>query len=58
MKPTVGTRKPYSGQSRSLVLALDVGTTFSGVAYAVLDPGSIPKIQSVTRYAGLDVFLM
>ena len=25
------TRKPYSGLSRSLVIAIDVGTTFSGV---------------------------
>lgn len=49
MKPTVGTRKPYSGQSRSLVLALDVGTTFSGVSYAILEPGEVPKIHGVTR---------
>ncbi|KAH0833016.1 hypothetical protein J3R83DRAFT_12001 [Lanmaoa asiatica] len=43
-------RKPYSGPTRSLVIALDVGTTFSGVSYAILEPGEIPKIHGVTRY--------
>ncbi|KAH9838505.1 uncharacterized protein C8Q71DRAFT_704768 [Rhodofomes roseus] len=52
MKPTSGTRKPYTGQSRSLVLALDVGTTFSGVSYAILEPGEVPKIHGVTRFPG------
>ena len=28
----------YSGPSRKLVVALDIGTTFSGAAYALLDP--------------------
>jgi len=42
-------RASYSGRSRKLVVALDIGTTFSGAAYALLDPGEIPKIQSVTR---------
>ncbi len=32
MKPSADTRKPYMGTSRSLVLAIDVGTTFSGVS--------------------------
>ncbi|KAI0804773.1 hypothetical protein BC629DRAFT_1207875 [Irpex lacteus] len=44
--------KPYSGYIRKLVLAFDVGTTFSGVSYAVLDHGEIPKIQAITRYPG------
>lgn len=30
-KHATDTRKPYSGLSRSLVIAIDVGTTFSGV---------------------------
>ena len=49
MKPASGTRKPYIGNTRSLVLALDVGATFSGVSYAILEPGEIPKIHGVTR---------
>ncbi|KAF9650931.1 hypothetical protein BDM02DRAFT_3163995 [Thelephora ganbajun] len=43
-------RADYTGLSRKLVVALDVGTTFSGAAYAFLDPGEIPQTQSVTRY--------
>ena len=42
-------RARYSGLSRKLVIALDIGTTFSGAAYALLDPGEVPRIQSVTR---------
>ena len=49
MKPASGTRKPYIGTTRSLVLALDVGTTFSGVSYAILEPSEVPKIHGVTR---------
>ena len=41
--------RPYSGPLRKLVLAFDVGTTYSGIAYAILDPGEVPKIQGVTR---------
>lgn len=43
--------RPYSGSSRKLVIAIDVGTTYSGAAYCILDPGVIPKVWSVTRYA-------
>ena len=42
-------RTQYSGLSRKLVVALDIGTTFSGAAYVLLDPGEIPQIQSVMR---------
>ncbi|KAI6108131.1 hypothetical protein F5141DRAFT_1120837 [Pisolithus sp. B1] len=45
-------RKPYNGPVRSLVIALDVGTTFSGVSYAILEPGEVPKIYGVTRFPG------
>ncbi|KAG5644294.1 hypothetical protein DXG03_008712 [Asterophora parasitica] len=43
-------RSPYTGASRKLVLAFDVGTTFSGVSYGILDPGQIPEIKGVTRF--------
>ena len=42
-------RGRYSGLSRKLVVALDIGTTFSGAAYSLLDPGEVPQIQPVTR---------
>ena len=51
MKPTSDTRKPYAGFSRALIIALDVGTTFSGVSYALLEPldSEVPKFHGVTR---------
>ncbi|KAG6857419.1 hypothetical protein H0H87_004781 [Tephrocybe sp. NHM501043] len=52
MKSATENRKPYSGLTRSLVIAVDVGTTFSGVSYAILEPGEIPKIHGVTRFPG------
>ncbi|KAH9847715.1 hypothetical protein C2E23DRAFT_484151 [Lenzites betulinus] len=44
--------QPYQGPARKLVVAMDIGTTYSGVAYAILDPGEIPKIQGLTRFPG------
>jgi len=43
-------RPAYAGDKRALVLAFDIGTTFSGVSYTLLDPGQVPHINSVTRY--------
>ncbi|KAJ3575398.1 hypothetical protein NP233_g1120 [Leucocoprinus birnbaumii] len=40
----------YSGTVRKLVLAFDVGTTYSGISYAILDPGRETSIKSVTRF--------
>ncbi|KAJ8595459.1 hypothetical protein M405DRAFT_759150 [Rhizopogon salebrosus TDB-379] len=42
--------KPYKGLTRKLVLAFDVGTTFSGVSYCILVPGEVPVIRGVSRY--------
>ncbi|KAF9262570.1 hypothetical protein L218DRAFT_391751 [Marasmius fiardii PR-910] len=43
-------RSPYNGAKRKLVLAFDVGTTYSGISYSILEPGAIPKISPVTRF--------
>ena len=43
------TRTPYNGTSRKLVLAFDIGTTYSGATYAFLDPGQVPQTNSVTK---------
>ncbi|SJL14079.1 uncharacterized protein ARMOST_17534 [Armillaria ostoyae] len=43
-------RHPYGGRNQKLVIALDLGTTFSGVSYSILDPGIAPKIKGVTRF--------
>ena len=42
-------KKPFDGLERKLVIAFDVGTTYSGVSYAFLIPGEAPMIQGVTR---------
>ncbi|PFH47026.1 hypothetical protein AMATHDRAFT_153146 [Amanita thiersii Skay4041] len=47
-------RKPYQGDTRKLLISIDIGTTFSGVSYAILDPGQSSQIQNVTQYPGQD----
>jgi hypothetical protein len=41
-------RQPYRGPVRKLVLAFDVGTTYSAISYCILGPGEVPKIEPVT----------
>ncbi|KAI0668093.1 hypothetical protein C8Q78DRAFT_1081495 [Trametes maxima] len=48
----MGPLAPYQGPARKLVIAMDVGTTYSGVGYAILDPGEVPRIQGITRFPG------
>ncbi|KAG7091412.1 hypothetical protein E1B28_010449 [Marasmius oreades] len=43
-------RIPFQGPSRKLILGFDLGTTFSGVSYSVLEPGLTPEVRAVTRY--------
>ncbi|KIL58030.1 hypothetical protein M378DRAFT_345727 [Amanita muscaria Koide BX008] len=45
-------RNPFNGREKSLVIAIDIGTTFSGVSYALLEPEKVPQIRSVARFAG------
>ncbi|EMD33097.1 hypothetical protein CERSUDRAFT_98705 [Gelatoporia subvermispora B] len=45
-------RPPFHGEFRKLVVAIDVGTTYSGVSYSILDPGEVPKTLGVRRYPG------
>ncbi|KAJ3530024.1 hypothetical protein NMY22_g8745 [Coprinellus aureogranulatus] len=47
---TQSSRAPYPGSRRKLVLAFDVGTTYSGISYSILDPGQVPEIKPVTRF--------
>ncbi|KAI0668096.1 hypothetical protein C8Q78DRAFT_1081498 [Trametes maxima] len=44
--------QPYRGSKPKLVIAMDIGTTYSGVSYAFLEPGVAPEIHDVTRYPG------
>jgi len=48
------TRQPYQGEYRKLLLAFDVGTTYSGISYSVLDPGEVPVVRGVTRFPAQD----
>ncbi|KAI6018535.1 hypothetical protein PISMIDRAFT_96750 [Pisolithus microcarpus 441] len=40
----------YTGESRRLIIAFNIGTTYSGISYSILNPGEIPKIFPVTRF--------
>ncbi|UZJ55704.1 hypothetical protein CBS101457_005024 [Exobasidium rhododendri] len=42
---------PYRGPP-SLIIAIDLGTTFSGASYCILTPGQKPKIEDVKSYPG------
>jgi len=61
----MSTRSAYNQRRRGLVLAFDVGTTFSGISYryvrlapvtksmpklySILEPGEIPVTKGVTK---------
>ncbi|KAG8996766.1 hypothetical protein FRB90_012640 [Tulasnella sp. 427] len=45
-------RSTYSGSEAKLVIAIDIGTTFSGASYTFLRPGEEPRIFDVTGYKG------
>ena len=38
-------RKPFQGRARKLVLAFDVGTTYSAISYCILDSGEVLEIH-------------
>ncbi|KAK0568542.1 hypothetical protein OC861_001872 [Tilletia horrida] len=40
---------PYQGE-RQLIIAIDLGTTYSGASFCVLEPGKKPKIEDVKSY--------
>ncbi|KIM46840.1 hypothetical protein M413DRAFT_264068 [Hebeloma cylindrosporum] len=46
----MSSRANYQGLRRKLVLAFDLGTTYSGISYSILDPGQVPEIKPVTRF--------
>ena len=40
----------YDGPTK-LIVAFDIGTTFSGISYCILEQGQAPEIHGVTRQA-------
>ncbi|KAI5991131.1 hypothetical protein EDD15DRAFT_1114939 [Pisolithus albus] len=47
-------RNPYEGLSHKLVLAFDIGTSFSSISYCIADPGESPVIRGVEKFRGQD----
>jgi hypothetical protein len=43
-------RVPYSGETRKLVVAIDVGTTFTAASFCILEPGQEPQFVEVWIY--------
>jgi len=48
-------RSAYNGNCRKIVLAFDIGTTYSGISYSILDPNQCPSIHAVTRFPAQEV---
>ena len=49
--------KPYYDGPRKLVIAFDVGTTYSGTSYCILERGLVPEILGVNRQAPRFLYL-
>ncbi|KAJ7628236.1 hypothetical protein DFH06DRAFT_1226573 [Mycena polygramma] len=47
-------RPVFSGPARKLVLGIDIGTTYSGMSYCMLEPGKVPDIFPITRFPAQD----
>ncbi|KAG8902814.1 hypothetical protein FRB99_004081 [Tulasnella sp. 403] len=46
------TRPPYEGTKTSLIISIDLGTTYSGASYSILRPGEVPEVYDVIGYEG------
>ncbi|PWN42449.1 hypothetical protein IE81DRAFT_323413 [Ceraceosorus guamensis] len=42
---------PYQGE-RQLIISIDLGTTYSGASYCILEPGKKPRIEDCRAYPG------
>lgn len=51
----VSSRSAYSGADPKLVVAIDVGTTFSGASYTFLEPDKVPQIYDVAGYVSQQI---
>jgi hypothetical protein len=40
-------RAPYVGDTRKLVVSIDVGTTFTAASFCILTPGEVPQFVEV-----------
>ncbi|KAF5321963.1 hypothetical protein D9619_002083 [Psilocybe cf. subviscida] len=46
---------PYEGTKTKLVLAFDVGTTYSGISYCILEPSQVPQVKGITKFPAQDL---
>ncbi|KAF7291486.1 hypothetical protein MKEN_01483100 [Mycena kentingensis (nom. inval.)] len=44
------TRPAYAGDSRKLIVSIDVGTTYTAASFCLLNPGSVPKFEEIQRW--------
>lgn len=40
-------REPYKGHQSKLVVAVDIGTTFTAASFCILEPGVVPEFREV-----------
>jgi hypothetical protein len=40
-------RAPFSGATKKLLVAVDIGTTFTAVSFSILVPGEVPQFNQV-----------
>ncbi|KAJ7059084.1 hypothetical protein C8F01DRAFT_1370694 [Mycena amicta] len=50
LSESMAQRTAFTGLKKKLVIGIDLGTTFSGISYCLLEPNVIPKILPVTRF--------
>jgi hypothetical protein len=40
-------RSPYKGTAKKLLVAIDIGTTFSALSFSILQPKEVPQFNEV-----------
>jgi hypothetical protein len=46
-------RGPYTGTTKKLLVAVDIGTTFTAVSFSILEPGEKPQLFDVSNADGV-----
>jgi hypothetical protein len=47
-------RSAYTGTTKKLLVAVDIGTTFTAVSFSILQPREVPQFNEVRRVTLLD----
>jgi hypothetical protein len=51
-------REAWSGDTKTLLVAIDIGTTFTAASFSILEPGSIPVYQEVSALSNVTHFVL